>query len=83
DLARLSLEKPEKLKGQCPLPYYFTDKPKKTKHGFDTAVSTSVMYLIEDIPQHAKDLKEALKQGGAYYTSFAALTNKPSRQFLG
>lgn len=49
---------------------------------FDTAVSTSVLYLIEDIPQHAKDLKEVLKPGGVYYASFADLTNNPSRQFM-
>ena len=46
------------IKGQRPLTYYLTDKPQETKHMFDTAVSTSVLYLIEDIPQHAKDLKD-------------------------
>ena len=45
-------------------------------------VSTSVLYLIEDIPQHAQDLKEVLKPGGVYYASFADLTNNPSRQFM-
>ncbi|WP_086115105.1 class I SAM-dependent methyltransferase [Staphylococcus aureus] len=82
DLARLSLEKAETLKGLRPLTYYLTDKPQETKHVFDTAVSTSVLYLIEDIPQHAKDLKEVLKPGGVYYASFADLTNNPSRQFM-
>lgn len=34
DLARLSLEKAETLKGQRPLTYYLTDKPQETKHVF-------------------------------------------------
>ncbi|MCQ9904317.1 methyltransferase, partial [Staphylococcus aureus] len=54
DLARLSLEKAETLKGERPLTYYLTDKPQETNRTFDTAVSTSVLYLIEDIPQHAQ-----------------------------
>jgi hypothetical protein len=41
-----------------PLTYYLTDKPQETNRTFDTAVSTSVLYLIEDIPQHAQDLKD-------------------------
>lgn len=82
DLARLSLEKAETLKGERPLTYYLTDKPQETNRTFDTAVSTSVLYLIEDIPQHAQDLKEVLKPGGVYYASFADLTNNPSRQFM-
>lgn len=82
DLARLSLEKAETLKGERPLTYYLTDKPQETNRIFDTAVSTSVLYLIEDIPQHAQDLKEVLKPGGVYYASFADLTNNPSRQFM-
>ncbi len=82
DLARLSLEKAGALKGQRPLNYFLTDKPQDTKRTYDTAVSTSVLYLIDDLPQHAQDLKEVLKPGGVYYATFADLTHNPSRQFM-
>ena len=82
DLARLSLEKADALKGQRPLNYFLTDKPQDTKRTYDTAVSTSVLYLIDDVSQHTQDLKEVLKPGGVYYATFADLTHNPSRQFM-
>ena len=54
DLARKSLQKAELLKAGLPLSYVLTDMPSDTGLQFDTAISTSVLYLIDDIPQHAK-----------------------------
>ncbi len=59
-----------------------TDKPQETNRTYDTAISTSVLYLIEDIPQHARDLKAVLKPNGVYYATFSDLTNNPSQQFM-
>lgn len=81
DLARLSLEKADTLKGNRPLTYFHTHRPQDTGHIFDTAISTSVLYLIEDIPQHARDLKSVLKPNGVYYATFADLTHNPSQQY--
>lgn len=82
DLAKLSLEKAKELKGDRPLEYVLTDKPQETNRTYDTAISTSVLYLIEDIPQHARDLKAVLKPNGVYYATFSDLTNNPSQQFM-
>ena len=43
DLARLSLEKAETLKGERPLTYYLTDKPQETNRTFDTAYICPVL----------------------------------------
>ena len=82
DLARLSLEKAEAYKGNRPITYFLTDRPQETGKTYDTAISTSVLYLIEDVPQHARDLKAVLKPNGVYYATFADLTNNPSRQYM-
>ena len=82
DLAYNSLEKANTLKEQRPLEYYLTGKPQTTGYKFDTAISTSVLYLIEDVPQHARDLKAVLKEKGVYYATFADHTNNPSRYFM-
>ncbi|MBI5973613.1 class I SAM-dependent methyltransferase [Staphylococcus caledonicus] len=82
DLARASLKKAEELKGERPLTYVLTDTPQDTHKTFHTAVSTSVLYLIEDLRQHAKDLKAVLQANGVYYATFADHTDNPSRQFM-
>ncbi|AMG64251.1 MULTISPECIES: bifunctional 2-polyprenyl-6-hydroxyphenol methylase/3-demethylubiquinol 3-O-methyltransferase UbiG [Staphylococcus] len=82
DLARKSLQKAELLKGDLPLSYVLTDMPSDTGLQFDTAISTSVLYLIDDIPQHAKELKRVLKPQGVYYATFADLTDNPSCDYM-
>ncbi|MBO1198437.1 methyltransferase domain-containing protein [Staphylococcus simiae] len=82
DLAKKSLQKAESLKGDLPLSYVLSDKPEQTGKHFDTAISTSVLYLIEDIEQHAKDLKAVLKPQGVYYATFADHSSNPSRDYI-
>lgn len=82
DLAKKSLQKAESLKGDLPLSYVLTDKPQQTGKMFDTAISTSVLYLIENIEQHARDLKAVLKPRGVYYATFADHTSNPSRDYM-
>ncbi|UXR86836.1 class I SAM-dependent methyltransferase [Staphylococcus felis] len=82
DLAEKSLAKAQEMKGTLPLTYFLTDTPKDTEKSYDTVFSTSVLYLIEDIAQHAKDIKEVLHPGGCYYATFADLTHNPSREYM-
>ncbi|MGP0915740.1 class I SAM-dependent methyltransferase [Serratia sp. CY70267] len=44
---------------------------------FDIAFSHEVIYLIEDIAQHAADMLRVLKPGGVYYAVTGCHTDNP------
>lgn len=82
DLAQQSLQKARALTNDLPLTFTLTAKPQQTGETFNTAISTSVLYLIEDVVQHARDLKAVLKTNGVYYATFADLTHNPSQAYM-
>ncbi|RAV01264.1 bifunctional 2-polyprenyl-6-hydroxyphenol methylase/3-demethylubiquinol 3-O-methyltransferase UbiG [Paenibacillus sp. YN15] len=78
DLAQKSIVLANERKGELPLSYVATDSPEQFPHRFDLAFSLSVIYLIEDLPTHARKIRQALKPGGVYYTTFTDYTGNPS-----
>ena len=65
DIARESVARAELLKGQRPLEYKVTDSAASLGRTFDYAFSHEVIYLLADLSAHARDMKAALRVGGA------------------
>jgi len=45
---------------------------------FDLAVSSAVIYLIADLADHARQIRQALKGGGVYYATYTDYRGNPS-----
>ncbi len=78
DLAKKSVEKANDNKGELPIEYFVCDDVTKLGKKFDIALSTSVLYLIEDLPLHAKQIYEVLEIGGVYYASYSDYNGNPN-----
>ncbi|WP_400163704.1 class I SAM-dependent methyltransferase [Brevibacillus sp. TJ4] len=78
DLARQSIEVATSRKGDLPIHYEATGDPEKYPERFDIAFSTSVLYLIEDLQEHAWKVQQALKPGGVYYSTYSDYNGNPS-----
>ncbi|RJE87091.1 class I SAM-dependent methyltransferase [Paenibacillus sp. 1011MAR3C5] len=78
DLARRSIEQANGRKGDLPIQYRLTSSPEQFEHRFDVAFSLAVMYLLPDLQEHARKMKQALKPGGVYYATYADYPNNPS-----
>ncbi|MDF2959516.1 MAG: methyltransferase type 11 [Paenibacillus sp.] len=78
DLAVDSIAVANERKGNAPLHYEATSTPEQFAHRFDLAFSISVIYLIEDLKEHAWKIKQALKPGGIYYATFTDYRGNPS-----
>lgn len=66
DIARESVGRAELLKGQRPVEYRVADNAASLGRVFDYAFSHEVIYLLPDIAAHARDIRAALRPGGAY-----------------
>lgn len=66
DIARESVGRAELLKGQRPVEYRVSDNAASLGRVFDYAFSHEVIYLLPDVGAHARDLRAALRPGGAY-----------------
>jgi SAM-dependent methyltransferase len=66
DIARESVARADLLKGHRPIDYKVTDKAASLGRTFDFAFSHEVIYLLADLVDHARDLRAALRPGGAY-----------------
>lgn len=66
DLAEDRVALAEAAKGMRPLRYIAASNPAEAGAGFDLAFSHEVIYLIEDLEQHARQVAAALKPGGQY-----------------
>ncbi|MEM9434633.1 MAG: class I SAM-dependent methyltransferase [Pseudomonadota bacterium] len=66
DLAQTAVAMAEQRKGNRPLRYLATDNLADLGTEFDRAFSHEVIYLIDDLEAHAKDIFAALKPGGTY-----------------
>jgi len=78
DLARKSVQVAEKRKGQIPVEYVATTTLLPYESRFDLAFSSSVVYLITDLADHAQQIKHALKPSGIYYATYTDYTGNPS-----
>lgn len=66
DLAQDRIALANAAKGDRPLSYIATNTLKDAGEGFDLAFSHEVIYLIEDLKDHANQIASALKPGGHY-----------------
>jgi SAM-dependent methyltransferase len=75
DIARESVARAELLKGQRPVEYRVTDSAASLGRAFDYAFSHEVIYLLPDLGAHARDMKAALRVGGAYVAAIGCHTD--------
>lgn len=75
DIARESVARAELLKGQRPITYKVSDSATALGQSFDLAFSHEVLYLLADLAQHARDIKAALRPGGAYIAAMGCHTD--------
>jgi SAM-dependent methyltransferase len=78
DLARESVAVANQRKGDLPLDYVATTDLTPYAHQFDLAISSSVIYLIDDLAEHAHQICYALKPGGIYYATYTDYQGNPS-----
>ncbi len=77
DLATSSIGIANARKGSLPIDYAATDRPEAYREMFDLAFSISVIYLIQDLDEHARKLSQMLKQGGVYYAAYSDYSQNP------
>jgi SAM-dependent methyltransferase len=75
DIARESVERAELLKGHRPIDYRLGDQAAALGQTFDLAFSHEVIYLLPDVAAHARDIKTALRPGGAYVAAMGCHTD--------
>jgi SAM-dependent methyltransferase len=78
DLARRSVEVANARAGGLPITYVATSTLDPYVGHFDLSVSSAVVYLIADLPAHAREIKRALKPGGVYYATYSDYRGNPS-----
>ncbi|WP_421997282.1 class I SAM-dependent methyltransferase [Reyranella sp.] len=66
DIARESVARAELLKGHRPVEYRVADSAASLGRTFDQVFSHEVLYLLGDLAAHARDIRAALRPGGAY-----------------
>lgn len=66
DLARDRVALADEAKGDRPLKYLATNTLEDAGDSFDLAFSHEVIYLIEELEDHARQVAAALKPGGHY-----------------
>ncbi|NRN22787.1 class I SAM-dependent methyltransferase [Serratia marcescens] len=77
DIARRSVDEANRLKGHLPVVYQTDTRLNGWDDHFDIAFSHEVIYLIDDIAQHAADILRVLKPGGVYYAVIGCHTGNP------
>lgn len=82
DLAKESIRIANERKADLPITYEATANVETFGPIFDMAFSTSVIYLIQDLTAHAKQIKSVLKQDGIYYATFSDQNNNPSLAYM-
>lgn len=78
DLAKDAIKVANERKTNLPLQYHATASLSQFRQTADLAISTAVIYLIEDLANHARQIKQVLKPGGVYYASYTDYTRNPS-----
>jgi SAM-dependent methyltransferase len=74
DIARESVARAQLLKGHRPIEYRISDRAAALDCVFDYAFSHEVIYLLPSLAEHARDMKAALRPGGAYVAAMGCHT---------
>lgn len=77
DLAQKSIAVANARKGDLPLNYHAMTDLSPLDRDFDYATSTAVIYLIEDIANHARQIYDRLKPGGVYFATHPDYVTNP------
>lgn len=77
DIASASVEDASKMAGDRPLSYHVTSDPSQFGPTFDIAFSYEVIYLLQDLAEHARQMKDALCEYGVYYAVTGCHTESP------
>lgn len=65
-----------------PIDYLNTGKVDGLENSIDIAISTDVMYLIDDLKEHAQQISTALKDNGVYYARHYDYVSDPEASHL-
>jgi SAM-dependent methyltransferase len=77
DIAVNSIRRANELKGDLPVDYRMAEELARWSGRFDIAFSYEVLYLLPDLPDHARQIREALREGGVYYAVIGCHTENP------
>ena len=77
DLAKDRVTMAESAKGDRPLRYLATNQLGELGERFDVIFSHEVIYLIEDLADHATQIAAALKPGATYHAVTCCHANNP------
>ncbi|CCZ22279.1 methyltransferase protein [Acetobacter sp. CAG:977] len=77
DLAIRSLEIADGLKGDMPLQYTTPEILADMEENIDIAFSHDVIYLLDDLKEHARTIKKVLKANGVYYAATGCYSEMP------
>ena len=75
DIARESVARAELLKGHRPIQYKVADQAAALGQTFDFAFSHEVIYLLPDVAEHARDIRQVLRPGGIYIAAMGCHTD--------
>ncbi|WP_068781387.1 class I SAM-dependent methyltransferase [Paenibacillus sp. GM2] len=82
DMARKAIEVAKERVGAYPIEYFHTGDANSLNRKFHTVVSTSVLYLIENLDEHFSTISNVLEENGVYYASFADQSKNPSLHYM-
>lgn len=77
DLAKQAVAFAETHKGERPIRYLATSRLAEAGSEFDLAFSHEVIYLIEDLADHAAQIADVLKPGSSYYAVTCCHSDSP------
>ncbi|MEO1494167.1 MAG: class I SAM-dependent methyltransferase [Pseudomonadota bacterium] len=78
DIARDAVARAEAIKGDRPITYLASANIGESGEAFDAVFSHEVIYLIEDLREHATDVARVLKPGCSYFAVTCCLKENPN-----
>lgn len=78
DLATECIEIANNKTYNLPIEYKNTGRPDLLNQKFDLVLSTSVIYLIEDLNEHANIINNCLNANGVYYSTYVDNNGNPN-----
>lgn len=77
DIAAESVKKAQSLNPGLPITFGAPELLDTLGNSIDTAFSHEVVYLLQDLDAHAKQIRKVLKTGGVYYCATGCHTENP------
>ena len=77
DPASGAVDDARRLAGDRPLSFETAATVPPEWSGFDVAFSHEVLYVLDDLPSHARDLAAALVPGGSYFATMGVHADSP------